>query len=93
MDKTSREYAEKLAEKYAEGKSSYPVFRENHSLDFKNGYLTAIEETNAKGKDDAIKELIGDVETILKKLPLGLTELTLQLKEAIRKAKEVTNGK
>lgn len=48
MEKHTKEYAEKLANEYAENKSSADVFKQSHSTDFLNGYLKAVEETNVK---------------------------------------------
>ena len=98
MDKTSREHAEKLAKEYSN------IFnyneRANTREDYRNGYLTAIEETNAKGLLEAAIELVYQLtgeqeseEELEKGLGITLAFKVQQMKSAIRKAKEVTNGK
>jgi hypothetical protein len=101
MDKTSREYAEKLAIiKYpnCEQFSALEVFYGR--LNFVETYLTAIEETNAKGLLEAAIELVYQLtgeqeseEELEKGLGITLAFKVQQMKSAIRKAKEVTNGK
>lgn len=58
MEKHTKEYAEKLANEYAENKSSADVFKQSHSTDFLNGYLKAVEETNVKELRESVEELI-----------------------------------
>ena len=63
MEKTSREYAEKLAEeKYPkfEGKNDalYNFLLEGRRNDFIDTWLKAVEETNAKELKEALEELL-----------------------------------
>lgn len=98
IDKTSREYAEKLAfEKYPEYRDErIPVdeviLRINKRNERIEAYLTAIEETNAKGKDEVIKIQLDALEAVYPML-LDTHDVAIKVAEAIRKAKEVTNGK
>lgn len=97
MDKTSRGYAEKLAEEKASTNGyDYESPCGNGHEDFVEGaifgYLTAIEETNAKGKDEVIKIQLDALEAVYPML-LDTHDVAIKVAEAIRKAKEVTNGK
>ena len=92
MDKTSREYAEKLAEEFTKEFTVSEEVVNWAKSDFVNGYLTSIEETNAKGKDEVIKIQLGALESVYPML-LDTHDVAIKVAEAIRKAKEVTNGK
>lgn len=65
MEKTSREYAEKLAlECLKETKERNVEF---DSLDFIYGYLTAIDKTNVKSLEAEVKKLRDALELMLEK--------------------------
>ena len=102
MDKTSREYAEKEAaritfEKAATISSFAGKQMFNHTLYNEaalTGYLTAIEETNAKGKDEVIKQMLEALERVLhdcEAAELSHFDFFGLAQEAIRKAKEAAN--
>lgn len=79
MEKTSKEYAEKLAREnviYGESMGNY-VF----------GYMKAVEETNVKGLLEALKECLDGVKELNSEFQSGWEETITKTINAINKAK------
>ncbi len=79
MEKTSREYAEKLTE--------------NHSNTFRptfiSGYLTAIEETNVKGLQEALEKARQDINWMLNNRQFLNAEQFDYIETTLKKSKEI----
>ncbi len=93
MQKTSREYAEKLAnEKFPSWYTEYDEGRARNG--FMIGYLTAIEVNNVKGLQELVDEVLkvwnedGENGEIQMKTPIAWYRV-LRMAEALKKSKEV----
>jgi len=97
MEKTSKEYAEKWADSlYPKRTSETTIEILLARLSKRNGriegYLKAVEETNAKGMLEALEKARKDLKKWWSILDWEYFDAITGIDEAIRKAKEVNNG-